>query len=158
MSLDKSKTPEYRIWISMRSRCSNAKNTMFHLYGGRGISVCAQWMRSFDCFIRDIGPRPSPAHSLDRFPNQNGNYEPCNVRWATAKEQSRNTRSNRMLTFFGKTMTAIEWSEHTGVKFATLMTRLHRGYRDPEFLFSAPRPGRRPKRIQEKFLQQKPKS
>lgn len=86
-------TPEYRAWAAMRDRCSRQKNPKYHLYGGRGISVCDRW-GSYENFLADMGRRPSPAHSLDRGDNY-GNYEPGNCRWATRSEQSGNRRPYR---------------------------------------------------------------
>ena len=87
------KTPTYRIWAAMISRCTNSKRKDWNLYGGRGISVCDRWRHSFESFIADMGEQP-PGRSIDRFPNQNGNYEPGNCRWATSVEQGRNMRSS----------------------------------------------------------------
>lgn len=88
-------TAEYRAWQHMRDRCFNPKNKSYHDYGGRGITVCQEWRDDFGTFYEYIGPKPSSAHSLDRFPDMNGNYEPGNVRWATHTEQAHNTRRNR---------------------------------------------------------------
>lgn len=81
--------PLYNIWQQMKQRCYNPNAGYYHRYGGRGIRVCERWLSSFVNFSADIGPRPSPKHSLDRI-NNNGNYEPGNVRWATQKEQCAN--------------------------------------------------------------------
>lgn len=86
------KSPEYHAWASMKDRCINPKSGSWKNYGGRGIVVCPQWRESFESFIQDVGRRPSDLHSLDRFPNNNGNYEPGNVRWATRKQQRVNKR------------------------------------------------------------------
>lgn len=81
----------YRVWQNMWNRCANPKSMDYRDYGGRGIAVCAAWAE-FKRFAADIGPRPSPAHSLDRI-DVDGDYEPGNCRWATPAEQSRNRRS-----------------------------------------------------------------
>jgi hypothetical protein len=94
-------TPEYVVWSNMIYRCETPKAANFHLYGGRGISVCAKWRHSFDAFFDDMGPRPTPSHSIDRIDND-GNYEPGNCRWATKKEQRANQRPRPAETFMRK--------------------------------------------------------
>ncbi len=86
------RTPEYALWISIKQRCFNRNYHHYVDYGGRGITVCKAWKDSFDTFFLAIGRRPSPDHSLDRFPDNDGNYEPGNVRWATRSQQQRNKR------------------------------------------------------------------
>jgi hypothetical protein len=85
-------TPEYRAWTGMIRRCTNKRDKRWVDYGGRGIAVCDRWRSSYLEFLADVGRRPTPQHSLDRFPNNDGNYEPGNVRWATAKQQVANRR------------------------------------------------------------------
>ena len=85
------KTPEYRTWIEIKTRCYNPKATGYKYWGGRGITMCDAWKDSFQTFVRDVGPKPSPEHSIDRI-DPNGDYEPSNVRWATRIEQNRNVR------------------------------------------------------------------
>jgi hypothetical protein len=85
--------PLYASWSKMLARCRNPNNPSFKDYGGRGVQVCERW-HSFENFLADMGERPEHGMSLDRFPDQNGNYEPGNVRWATSKEQNRNRRDN----------------------------------------------------------------
>lgn len=87
-------TPEYGTWTSMRSRVLNPRHPQYADYGGRGITICPEW-DSFVQFLADMGPKPSPEHSLDRI-DVNGNYEPGNCRWATHAEQGRNKRSNKL--------------------------------------------------------------
>ena len=82
--------PEYTAWTNMITRCTNPKHNRWHRYGGRGIAVCERWRNSYEAFLADVGRRPRPAYSLDRFPNCDGNYEPGNVRWATDSEQALN--------------------------------------------------------------------
>lgn len=87
------RSKEYRAWAHILGRCLNPKDNSYPLYGGRGINVDPSWVKSFEAFLNSVGKAPSPMHSLDRI-NNNGNYEPGNVRWATRYEQSRNTRRN----------------------------------------------------------------
>jgi hypothetical protein len=83
-------TPEYRSWSSMKQRCSNPKIPKYHLYGGRGITICDHWRSSFANFFADMGPRP-PGTTLDRI-DADGHYEPSNCRWGTVLEQRHNRR------------------------------------------------------------------
>lgn len=85
------KSPERLAWYSMLARCKYANRLGAKNYVGRGITVCERWKLSFVDFLADIGPRPSPSHSLDRIDND-GNYEPGNIRWATTSQQRRNRR------------------------------------------------------------------
>lgn len=90
-----SQTPEYKCWQQIKARCLNANHKAYPDYGGRGVTVSPEWVDDFRAFLAYVGPRPSDQHSLDRFPNHNGNYEPGNVRWATAEEQNNNRRPHR---------------------------------------------------------------
>jgi hypothetical protein len=87
------RTVEYTAWQSMRYRCLNPRSKKYRLYGGRGITICERWS-SYECFLADMGRRPSAEHSLDRTDND-GNYELRNCRWATRSEQSRNRRPHK---------------------------------------------------------------
>jgi hypothetical protein len=82
---------EYRAWKAMKTRCTNPNRADWKNYGGRGISVCERWATSFENFLADVGPKPSPLHTLDRILND-GSYEPGNCRWATRGEQLKNKR------------------------------------------------------------------
>jgi hypothetical protein len=85
------KTPEYRAWVAAKNRCFDPKNTSYRYYGGRGITVDPVFVDSFEAFYAEVGPRPSPTHSLDRK-DVNGNYAPGNLRWASVEEQLANRR------------------------------------------------------------------
>jgi hypothetical protein len=92
-SVGRSKTPEYSAWMAMRARCGAASGRDFEAYVSRGITVCSRWDR-FETFLEDVGPKPSPAHSLGRRDND-GSYEPSNCRWETPAQQMQNTRKSR---------------------------------------------------------------
>lgn len=130
---DRRRVPERGCWQAMKHRCYNPRATYYAEYGGRGIRVCQRWLDSFDAFLADMGPRPSLAHTVDRI-DANGNYEPGNCRWATATEQARNTRSNRMLTWRGKTQSAASWASELGLPAGTIYDRLGLGWSVDEAL------------------------
>jgi hypothetical protein len=136
-------TPEYRAWDSMIQRCTNPKARGWERYGGRGISVCCAWMESFQVFFKYVGTRPSKQHSLDRFPDRDGNYAPGNVRWATAKEQQRNTSNNRYVKVGDLELTISAWAKRTGLLVSTIRERLCRGW-SPNLAVSVPANRRRP--------------
>jgi hypothetical protein len=118
--------PEYAIWQGMIRRCYTPTNHNYPGYGGRGIKVCDRWRTSFLAFMEDVGLKPSPRYTIDRFPNQNGNYEPGNVRWATRAEQSQNLRSNVLITYNGVTKILAVWARETRLKPSTIKDRIYR--------------------------------
>lgn len=138
-----SKRPEYRHWINMISRCENPNTPGFEHYGGRGIRVCDQWRASFEVFFADVGPKPSPGHSVDRI-EVNGNYEPGNCRWALPKTQCRNTRSNRIVIVDGRKLTLAEAVEKSPVPYNTVLYRLKRGWQIDDALRLPAKKGYRP--------------
>jgi hypothetical protein len=89
-------SPEYDAWRNMKKRCLDPNIPDFHLWGGRGIRVCDEWINSFEAFLLAVGPRPSIRYSLDRFPDPDGHYEPGNVRWATKPEQRHNSKAAKL--------------------------------------------------------------
>lgn len=117
-------TPEYQVWLAMRQRCTNPKHASYPNYGGRGVTVCARW-DDFAAFLADVGPRPSPRHSIDRVDNARP-YEPGNVRWSTRTEQTRNRRVTLTLTYRGRTQSIAAWAEETGLSYDTLRSRVNR--------------------------------
>ena len=88
-------TLEYGVWANMKDRCHNPNNGSYDRYGGRGISVCEQWMNSFSIFYKDMGPKPFKTAQIDRIDN-NGNYEPHNCRWVTPLSNSRNSSATKL--------------------------------------------------------------
>lgn len=115
---------EYRSWRMMLNRCLNPNATGFNNYGGRGITVCERW-RKFENFLADMGPRPA-GKSIDRYPDNDGNYEPGNCRWATRQEQNLNTRTTKNAARYGG-FTIRELAQRCGKSIATLRHRLKSG-------------------------------
>ena len=105
-------------------------------YGGRGISVCERWLK-FENFLADMGPRPD-GHTLDRI-DSNGNYEPTNCRWATAREQAANRRNLQLVTFNGVSLTITDWSRKTGIPLAALFARFAKGWSPERCLTQLPK-------------------
>lgn len=120
-----SRTNEYNIWLAMISRCENVKNKSFLNYGGRGISVCSSW-KKFENFIKDMGKKPENL-TLDRIDND-GNYEPNNCRWATRKQQSRNTSRNVYIEYNGENMCVKDWAIKLGVRDKLIHERISYGW------------------------------
>ena len=115
-------SPTYRVWEHMHGRCYNPETHNYAAYGGRGIRVHSSWF-DLETFYRDVGERPSANHSFDRI-DTNKDYSPDNWRWATAKQQARNRRSNLMLTFKGETRTLAEWCELLDHNYQTISSRI----------------------------------
>jgi hypothetical protein len=133
-------TPEYAAWRSMKSRCINPNREDFKYYGAMGVSVCQKWFDSFESFLADVGPRPSPEHSLDRFPNRYGNYEPGNVRWATRIEQASNKDITRTVSVNGNEVTVADLCREYQINLDSLNSRLFRGWTLEEALTTPIKP------------------
>src|SRR5262249_33794008 len=116
----------YGIWKRMRLRCTSPIHRQYCYYGGRGITVCDEWLKSYEAFRDYMGPRPSPTHSIERIDNSAG-YKPGNVRWATQEEQLRNRRNTLMINYHGRCRTATEWSRELQVNAKTLQRWYHAG-------------------------------
>lgn len=123
-----SRTKIHGVWCRIISRCESSTDHAFQHYGGRGIKVCDSW-HDFRNFLNDMGHPPTPRHSIDRI-DVNGNYEPQNCRWSTAKEQARNRRNNHLVTIGTKTMSVAEWAETNEMSGTALRSRIARGW-DP---------------------------
>ena len=115
----------YKVWLGMRQRCYLQSCRQFNNYGGRGIRVCERW-KDFENFLADMGERPDGAQ-IDRIDN-NGNYAPENCRWATQKQNMRNTRHNRLIEWRGETLPLAAWAERLGINERTFTNRLNRGW------------------------------
>lgn len=122
-----SKTPEYKVWASMKARCLREPR-----YAGRGIAVCERW-QEFEGFFEDMGPRPSSGSTIERLDN-NGNYEPGNCCWATRLQQNNNKSNNLILELNGTKKTAKEWSRCLGLPYQGLIQRLRNGWSHEEAL------------------------
>jgi hypothetical protein len=134
-------TPEYRVWRSIKERCK-VDSPDAEYYADLGVKICDEWADSFVAFYNHVGPRPSPQHSIDRYPDPTGNYEPGNVRWATASEQRKNQRrGGHLLTFNGKTQHVSEWAAELGVNSGMILHRLKRGWTVDQALEPVPRIG-----------------
>ena len=122
----------YSIWSDMKARCSNEHSKFYYRYGGRGITVCDEWLADYTVF-RDWALSNGYADNLtiDRI-DYNGNYEPSNCRWITIQQQQLNTSRNRFLECDGFRMTVKEWADRVGVKKETIYTRLKRGWTDEQ--------------------------
>lgn len=130
-----SATPEFEIWTGMQTRCYNKNSSSFKNYGGRGISICDEWKNSFENFLRDMGKRPSPKHSIERSHND-GDYEPSNCKWATPEEQANNRRTNVNVTIDGITKPLGTWAKEFGIHPAGAYKRYRDGLRELD-LFSS---------------------
>lgn len=120
-------TSEYAAWQGMKTRCYNKNSKHYKDYGGRGISICDRWLQSFENFFEDMGKRPSNKHSLDRFPNNDGNYEPSNCRWATKMQQAANCRSNHWVEYNGEKMIVADWARKFNTTDNRILERIKNG-------------------------------
>lgn len=121
----------------MIRRCYITTSHNYRYYGARGISVCQAWRDSYAAFLAHIGTRPSDKHSLDRIDND-GNYEPGNVRWATYTEQNRNNRNNTVVTVGTETKVLTAWADDLGVSQQLVSARVHSGW-DAEEAVTTPK-------------------
>lgn len=116
----------YNAWTAMLRRCRDTACISYKNYGGRGIAVCVRW-NEFQIFLRDMGLPPSAKHSIDRYPDNNGDYKPGNCRWATQKEQCRNTRTTVYVTIQGRRRTLRDWVDDSELTYDCIRGRMRRG-------------------------------
>lgn len=129
----------FNIWCGMKKRCYNQNHKFYAYYGGRGITVCDEWLHDFQAFWDwAMSNGYQDDLSIERANNSLG-YTPENCRWATAKEQNRNTRQNRRITINGETKTLAEWCEQCGLKYGTVYDRFRCGWTPEEALELVPR-------------------
>jgi len=127
-------SPEYRIWLAMKNRCTNPNDkAAYKYYGGNGISVCKRWSDSFQAFFDDMGPKPGRKYEIDRIDNSSG-YKDDNCRWTTRKEQVRNRSNTLKLTFKGETKSIAEWAEITDFSYHLLRQRKYLKWSDDKIL------------------------
>lgn len=127
-------SPEYNSWRSMRARCLFPSHDAYDRYGGRGITICKDWVESFDNFLSDMGPRPE-GKTLDRIDVDKGYFKE-NCRWSDPIEQANNRRNSVYLEFDGEKKTIAQWSKDLGIPVSTIQNRLAAGYSDSEVLAS----------------------
>lgn len=129
----KSSSSIYHTYNGMMERCYNKKSLSYKNYGGRGITVCERWLESFKFFLDDMGEKPSCDYTLDRI-NNDGPYSPENCKWSTRKEQIRNRRVTKYITFYGERKTLAEWSSVLKIPAGRLYYRMRNGLSDHEII------------------------
>lgn len=111
----------------MTQRCRNPKSLVFKDYGGRGIKVCDEWDRDFLAFFKDMGPRPSSKHTIDRIDNDKG-YCKSNCRWVTQQDQNNNRRSNKFFEIDGVRMTLPDICRKFSIDYVAAKGRVRHGW------------------------------
>ena len=119
------KPPEYFLWHQIIQRCENPRHPRYSDYGGRGIAVCKRWRDSFSAFLMDVGKRPQQGLTLDRVDNSKG-YEPGNVRWATATQQSQNRRNIIKVSTDDGDVCLKEYCRRKGLSYGTISSRINK--------------------------------
>jgi len=134
-------TTEHWTWSAIQQRCYYEKADCYYRYGAVGIEMCDRWNPkkggSFENFLEDMGSKPGPEYSIERIDSA-GDYTPENCKWATKKEQSRNTSQNRKLTINGVTKCLIDWSKESPIDRKGIVSRLERGWSAEDAVFKPP--------------------
>jgi hypothetical protein len=130
------RSPEFRTWESIQTRCYCPSQDNWGRYGGRGVTVCDRWRfgeggkSGFQCFLEDMSPKPSPKYQIDRI-DPTGPYAPWNCRWVTLVDQANNRRNNRRITIGDRTQTTAQWATELGMRKATFWARVKSGWAPP---------------------------
>lgn len=132
--------PYYSVWADMIQRCTNPKNGNYYKYGARGITVCDEWLTSFENFYNDMGDRPSKEYSLDRKDN-NSNYEPNNCKWSTRSEQQNNKRNTVIVEYLGEKYTMVELCKKLDIDLIYFRNRYYRNFTIDEIINSYKKKG-----------------
>lgn len=131
---NKSKNKLYPTWCAIINRCENKNYPYYKYYGARGITICKEWRDDFRIFLKDMGEKPTPKHSIDRI-DVNGNYEPSNCRWATSHEQMTNTTRAILIDINGQSKSAYEWQDISGIPSRIILVRYKKfGWRGEKLL------------------------
>lgn len=126
-------TAEYTVWCNIKARCLNPNSQAWPDYGGRGICICDEWRDNFAAFLDHVGPRPSPKHEIDRIDND-GHYEPGNVRWSLRVRNCRNRRSTRYVLLDGERISLVEAAERRALPYSIVKSRLRLGWSEDKAL------------------------
>ncbi len=123
-------TLEYATWKGMVERCESPQSPNYQHYGAMGVRIAEEWRGEggFERFLEAVGPKPTPQHTIDRFPIFDGNYMPGNVRWATPAEQNRNKGDTRLVTIGDRTMCLKDWARDRGLRYDMVHARVRRGW------------------------------
>lgn len=141
----KTRTKIYETWCHIKQRCFDENDPRYNYYGGRGIKMCDEWKDDFQAFYDFVSMLPhfeEKGYSIDRI-NNNGNYEPDNVRWATKEIQNNNTRRNHYLTYNGKTQTIAQWAEELNMNQYMIYSRINKYHWSVEDALTIPSGGTR---------------
>lgn len=130
-------TAMYRRWSDIKTRCFNPNSPAYHNYGGRGVTMHSSWADDFAQFLADVGEPPFEGATLDRIDND-GDYAPGNVRWATKTEQNRNRRDSLYIEYDGETRHIKEWAADLGMDYLTLQQRIRKYGWSPEKALTTP--------------------
>lgn len=128
---------ERKAWENMIARCTHVGHVSYHAYGAKGVTVCAEWLASFEAFAIAMGPCPD-GYTLERDDYTRG-YEPGNCCWASRKVQANNKSSNRHITAFGRTQTVAQWADETGLGYGYIYYRVSSKHLEPEVVFAGHR-------------------